>query len=396
MGKQRGMKALTGFARSHCDYGITVAGALYVAAFLLIALAAVNTQRAMLLLLFGIMFGLYLLSVAIARVMLLSVDVRRDLPEGCFADQVVYLGYRLSHRRGRLPALGLELEERNPPAELETVGAFCLHLSAEGTFQSGSRFLVHRRGHYVLGRMRLSTRFPFYLMRAYRDVVKEDKLIVWPRLGKLKIDLLARGAVEVSDAAPSSVGSGSDEFFGLREYRQGDSLRWIHWKRSAATGGLVVREMSKPRPEVLYVVLDTQLEHTGEVEREAREKRIRLAATIIENAFRREYRIGAALAMHGRVVATVTQSARGQRRELFDLLAEADDNLATSLDQVVAAISPRQIRYAHVVVIARTGLSTPLMRALATTAGRLTVLTDGQMDALFDDTPPAAPPENRP
>ena len=396
MGKHKGMKALAGFARSHCDYGLTVAGALYVVAFLLIALAAVNTQRAMLLALFGIMFGLYLLSVLIARVMLLSVDVRRDLPEGCFADQVVYLGYRLSHRHGHLPALGLELEERNPPPELETVGAFCLHLSVEGTFQSGSRFLVHRRGHYVLGRMRLSTRFPFHLMRAYRDFAQEDKLIVWPRLGKLKLDLLARGAVEVSDAAPSAVGSGSDEFFGLREYRQGDSLRWIHWKRSAATGGLVVREMSKPRPEVLYVVLDTQLAGTDEAQREAREKRIRLAATLIENAFRREYRIGLALALHGRVVATVAQSARGQRRELFDLLAEVDDNREGPLDQVVAGINPRQVRYAHVVVIARQGLSTPLTRALATTSGRLTVLTDGQMDALFDDTPPAAAAEGRP
>lgn len=395
MGKQKGIKA-PALAGWNNYYGITVAGALYVVAFMLIALAAVNTQRAMLLLLFGVMFGLFLVSVLIARTMLLAVDVRRDLPEGCFAGQVVYLGYRLTHRRGHLPALGLELEERYPPAELETVGAFCLHLSPEGTFQSGSRFIMHRRGQYKLSCMGLSTRFPFYLGKAYRDVPQEDKLIVWPRLGRLKLDLLARGAVEVSDAAPSAVGRGSDEFFGLREYRQGDSLRWIHWKRSAATGGLVVREMSKPRPEVLYVVLDTLLVGEGEVEREAREKRIRLAATLIENVFRREYRIGLALAMHGRVVATLAQAARGQRRELFDLLAEVDDNRDTPLDQVVAAINPRQIRYAHVVVIAQAGLSTPLMRALATSSGQLTVLTEGQLDAVFDDTPPATASESLP
>jgi len=51
----------------------------------------------------------------------------------------------------------------------------------------------------------------------------------------------------------------SDEFYALREYHPGDNPRYIHWKRSARMGRLVVREMSQYSPNRLTVILDTFL-----------------------------------------------------------------------------------------------------------------------------------------
>ena len=47
-----------------------------------------------------------------------------------------------------------------------------------------------------------------------------------------------------------------DAFRGLREYVAGDDLRLVHWRSSARTGELVVRQDEQPRPQATAVVLD--------------------------------------------------------------------------------------------------------------------------------------------
>ena len=47
-----------------------------------------------------------------------------------------------------------------------------------------------------------------------------------------------------------------DSFRGLREYVAGDDLRLVHWRSSARTGELVVRQDEQPRPQATAVVLD--------------------------------------------------------------------------------------------------------------------------------------------
>ncbi len=376
--------------KSHYDFSATLAGVLYVAALSLIALAAINTQRALLFAIMGLMLGALLLSVIVARRSVLAVDVWRDMPERAFANRVVYLGYFLRHRRRRGTAMGLELTEVSRPRPMESAGAYCLWLRPGEVFKSGSRFAVRQRGRYELRRLRLSTRFPFSLLKAQRDVRQLSSLVVWPALGRLRRDPLAGGAAEISDGAPSQVRSGADEFFGLREYRQGDNPRWIHWKRSAATGAPVVREMSKPRPDVLYVVLDTQLADLSAGQRRLRERLIRFAATLIEYAFHREYQVGLAVAYSDRSVSLPAGAGRGNRTALLDVLAEIDQNTDRPFSATLAALPRWLLRHSHVVVIGADRQRLGDLVAIRTACRRLTVVTPDEVDGLFEDDPRAA------
>lgn len=382
-----------------CEFRLTFAGLLFVVLFLLVGTAAVNTQRAMLFVMFGLMLAAFFYSMFVSRRMVLAIDARREMPQRSFAARVVQLSYLLRQLRRKLgPSVGLELTELDPPAQWEGASAYCLYLPGGGSFQSGSRFVVHERGKYTLSRMRLSTTFPFHLVRASRVFHQEDSLMVWPALGLLKADLLQRGAAEISDAAPSQVGSGSDEFFGLREYRQGDNPRWIHWKRSAALASPVVKEMSQPRPEVLYVVLDTQLVDATDDGRQLREKMIRFAATLVENAFRREYRVGLAAACSGRTVALPAGAGIGQRCAILDALACIDDNRDIALARIVADIPGRMLRYAQVIVIALDSARAERAGALRGCCGRLRLISPRDVDQLYQDDLPSepAPPEGPP
>jgi hypothetical protein len=46
------------------------------------------------------------------------------------------------------------------------------------------------------------------------------------------------------------------DFYGLREWRAGDSRRWIHWRTSARRGSLIVRQFEQRRSQNLAMLVD--------------------------------------------------------------------------------------------------------------------------------------------
>ncbi len=81
------------------------------------------------------------------------------------------------------------------------------------------------------------------------------RLHVRPRI----VDIEAMGVSEVSDlegAASEEVSMSDLAFHGLREYVRGDDLRHVHWRSSAKTGTLHVRQYHDTRRAHLVVLVD--------------------------------------------------------------------------------------------------------------------------------------------
>lgn len=100
-------------------------------------------------------------------------------------------------------------------------------------------FLAARRGWLNPGRLRLETTWPLGLLRAWTWLDLDQVALVYPH------PLLAgpprRAAL--ADAEGQQLGAeGSDDFFGLRPYRAGDSLKHMAWKSFAREGELMVKE----------------------------------------------------------------------------------------------------------------------------------------------------------
>ena len=79
------------------------------------------------------------------------------------------------------------------------------------------------------------------------------------------------------------------EYHGLRDYRPGDSPRWIHWRTTARVGEPMVKEFEQQTEQDLAVLLDPWLPRAGATpeQREAVEDAIRFAATVCLEACRR-------------------------------------------------------------------------------------------------------------
>jgi uncharacterized protein (DUF58 family) len=99
---------------------------------------------------------------------------------------------------------------------------------------------------------------PFGLYRAFARVLTQDALLVLPRRYPVP-DIQLPGSRRYQQggvALASSVGD-AQEFFALRDYRQGDPLRHIHWRSWARRGEPIVKQYQDEYFVRHALILDT-------------------------------------------------------------------------------------------------------------------------------------------
>ena len=94
---------------------------------------------------------------------------------------------------------------------------------------------VGKRGWYSPGRLLLESTYPLGLLRCWTWVDLDLHALVYPQ-PRSSAELPGL-ATDQPDGASVPV-TGSDDFFGFRDYRHGDSLRRIHWKGLARGQGV--------------------------------------------------------------------------------------------------------------------------------------------------------------
>lgn len=114
-----------------------------------------------------------------------------------------------------------------------------------------------RRGRIPVGPLRLERADPLGLARRVRAYGAADTLVVRPRICLLPV-LPSGQAHHVEGPTSDTADDGSLTFHALREYVLGDDLRRVHWRSSARTGTLMVRQMVDVSLPHTTLVLDTR------------------------------------------------------------------------------------------------------------------------------------------
>ncbi|MFI9760777.1 DUF58 domain-containing protein [Streptomyces sp. NPDC051963] len=114
-----------------------------------------------------------------------------------------------------------------------------------------------RRGRVPVGPLRLERTDPLGLARRMRPYGGSDTLLVRPRICPLPV-LPSGRAHHVEGPASDTAEDGSLTFHALREYVLGDDLRRVHWRSTARTGTLMVRQMVDVSLPHTTLVLDTR------------------------------------------------------------------------------------------------------------------------------------------
>lgn len=115
------------------------------------------------------------------------------------------------------------------------------------------RLAPTRRGRWVLGPAIARTTDPFGLAELELEIGGTHQVAVWPAVDQLSAG--AGGLLGASDRAHAGARSPAADDASLRDYRDGDDLRRIHWRSSARRGELLVRsEEQQGRTEATVLV----------------------------------------------------------------------------------------------------------------------------------------------
>jgi len=146
------------------------------------------------------------------------------------------------------------------------------------------RHVMPKRGLHILQPVQVRSRFPFGLMEALRVVPGRDEVLVLPSLGNVHERVL-RACASVASQHPGAARQLEQQgvYRSLREYREGDNPRHIHWPAVARTQRLYVREFEQRRTPVLALVLDTWMPAShGRKEHENFEWAVSFAASLAQ------------------------------------------------------------------------------------------------------------------
>lgn len=120
------------------------------------------------------------------------------------------------------------------------------------------RLNFRRRGRYALGPLTLSTGFPFDFLRCEQQFTEPAEVLVCPAVGRFTPDWYRRieSLRQGQQRALRRRGVASGDYYGLREWRPGDSTRWIHWRTSAKLGSVSVLQFEELRHRDLALLID--------------------------------------------------------------------------------------------------------------------------------------------
>ncbi len=110
------------------------------------------------------------------------------------------------------------------------------------------------RGHYHLGPVKMRVKDAFDLFYNERDEQVLHSFSVFPQIEVLEEQVITSRAPKLlSGAMPLNVIGAGTEFYSLREFVPGDSLRSVNWKALAKKGKMMVNETV--REDVMDVIL---------------------------------------------------------------------------------------------------------------------------------------------
>ena len=191
-------------------------------------------------------------------------------------------------------------------------------LAGGDSAQAAYRLPTEKRGVVHVGPLELEIADPFGLARRRAIAAPMQSVTIFPRVDAVRVPSLG-GDDDPHGAAirTNKLGQTSDEFFALRRYVVGDDLRRVHWKSTARSQELMVRQDESPWQDRTTIAFDLR---PGSYQEESFERAVSAVASVASAAFRQRHLV--------RVLTTDgfdsgTSSGLSQAEGILSYLAEA-------------------------------------------------------------------------
>jgi len=217
-----------------------------------VGFAAINTGNNLLYLLLGWLLSFIIASGILSEMTLKKLAVERRPPPRVYANEPFLMEVVIENGKPNRASFSIEVEDLMGATPLDK-RCYFLKIPAGKSQRTSYRHTFVRRGLYTLAGYRLATKFPFALFRKSRDVDAPVEVLVYP--ARVAVPRPPPRSLARGDTTANRLGR-RGEFFGLRERRPGDDHRDVHWRSSARTGRLLVREYEDEHARRVVIGVD--------------------------------------------------------------------------------------------------------------------------------------------
>lgn len=258
----------------------------------------------------------------------------------------VPLGDRLTaHLRldksGALPVGLLQFEDA-VPVQLGRRPRFAAH-RVTGAWEREITYplLGLARGRYAVGPLTVRAGDPFGMATLLSTFTNTNEVLVTPHVYPLSAMTDAGGVGTSGDTTPQRIGRiGQDDVL-VREYRQGDDVRRVHWRSTARWDELMVRREEQAWEPSATVLLDNRASrHAGTGRTSSFEWAVSMTASICDHFARSGYRVSLVDA-DGTVVAGGVQDPGATQEAcllaLTDVAPDPVESLSTAASATLAS-----------------------------------------------------------
>ncbi|MBU0503482.1 MAG: DUF58 domain-containing protein [Candidatus Omnitrophota bacterium] len=214
------------------------------------------------------------------------------------------------------------------------------YLKPRSTLEFKYTCVCPQRGRYRLGPLAIYFFDPqgiFYLKKVYPAY---SEVYVYPKTFPINnFPPLAKGILPWFGINTSRTGGDDDEFFGIREYRQGDPIKRIHWASTARHNKLIVKQFQNQNYAKATIIFNLEKDKNfGEGKESIAEYTIKIAASVVNYLTARNIPIKI-MAHTGEVVNIPFNRGEEHLEDIMKFLAGAQVESRTSLAEIFEEFS---------------------------------------------------------
>jgi len=278
------------------EYGFTREGVVYLAIIAVIAVAALNTGNNLLFIILANLLAGILVSGILSAIVLSQLELDFVLPEHVFAESPLISRVTVRNVKWFFPSFSLAVSSRPlakrrgrknavaaPARQILDAPVYVPYIPHRGTVSQHVELSFPRRGRYTQDGFRVSTKFPFGLLRKAQVVPSKQEILVLPNVQPTEefYELLPLLGGELESLYK---GRGHD-LYAIRDYRESDSARHVDWKATAKALQLKVREFTREDERRLVLLFDASLPPADEAALNQFEKGVNFCACLAWHFF---------------------------------------------------------------------------------------------------------------
>jgi len=238
------------------EYRITLEGIIFVIITFFIGFAAINTSTNLLYLIMSMMLSFFIISGILSTSTLRKITVKRLAVRHISALENAVIQIEVKNDKRVMHSHSLRVMDYLDTGELVGV-SYLSHIAPRSGRTASYMVKFPRRGLFMLSRIRVVSRFPFGFFERAILTKQPQEILVYPQIIDIQ-PILEASNIDLGEYESGRKGTGHS-LHGLREYTTADSARFIHWKVSARSNKIMVREFEKEEKKKVTLLLNNAI-----------------------------------------------------------------------------------------------------------------------------------------